>query len=140
MVSGGGATTELLANRFGVDVAAMSERLNQLEARGALLSVARWGDNPGMGDHFWVRPGEAAEYLSRERYHDFEQRVRALAAWKGYRLETSDHAVSPRLRRYKIALEEKLDPTPSVTGGQRIEDVLWKLRHLPVASEVELAE
>jgi hypothetical protein len=137
MVAGSGATTEVLANRFGVDVVAMSERLSALEAQGRLLSVARWGDNPGMGEHYWVRPGEAAEYLSSDRYDEFEQHVRALATWKGYRLVTSDHAVPPRRRRYKIALGEKADPMPTVTGGQRIEKVLWKLRHLPAVSEVE---
>jgi hypothetical protein len=134
-VSGGGATTELLAKRFGLDVAAMSERLSRLETEGRLLSVARWGANPGMGEHVWVRPGDAAEHLSLERYDEFEHRVRALASWKGYRLETNDHAVAPRGRRYKLALDEKVDPTLSVTGGLRIEKVLWKLRHLPAASE-----
>ena len=34
---------------------------------------------------------------------------------------------------------EKTDPVPTVTGGQRIEKVLWKLRHLPPVSEVEQA-
>ena len=69
--TGSGATTERLADRFGVDVAAMTERLMALEAEGRLLSVARWGDNPGMGEHYWVRPGEAADYLSADRYEEF---------------------------------------------------------------------
>ena len=139
MAAGTGATTELLANRFGVDVVAMTERLSALESQGGLLSVARWGNDPGMGEHYWVRPGEAAKYLSSERYDEFEHRVRALAAWKGYRLMTTEHAVSPRSRRYTIALGEKTDPVPTVTGGQGIEKVLWKLRHLPPVSEVEQA-
>ena len=137
MVSDGGATTELLANRFGVDVAGMSERLIRLETQGSLLSVARWGDDPGMGEHYWVRPGEAAEHLSRERYEEFEQRVRALAAWKGYRLVTTAHGTTPRHRRYRLAMGETADPTPTITGGQRIENVMWKLRHLPAVSGVE---
>ena len=104
MAAGTGATTELLANRFGVDVVAMTERLSALESQGGLLSVARWGNDPGMGEHYWVRPGEAAKYLSSERYDEFENRVRALAAWKGYRLMTTDRARPPRSRRYTIAL------------------------------------
>jgi hypothetical protein len=135
MVSGSGATTERLANRFGVDIATMAERLIALEAQGRLLSVARWGENPGMGEHYWVRPGEAAAYLSGERYDEFEQRVRALATWKGYQLVTTGHGGPARLRRYKITVRETADPLPSVTGGQRIEKVLWKLRQLPPVSE-----
>ena len=136
MVTRMGATTELLADRFGVDVPTMSHQLTKIESRGLLLSMPRWLDRPGVGDHFWVQPGEAAEFLTVDRYEEFEQRVRALATWKGYTLVANDDTAPPGHRRYTIGFGERFDPTLSVTGGLRIEKVLWKLRHLPAAYEL----
>lgn len=134
-VAGKGATTEALAKRFGVDPFEMAERLLRLESEGALLSVALSADEPGMGHLYWVRPGEAAMYFSRERYDEFETRVRSLAAWKGYALVANDPDVPPRRRRYSI--ESTDDPTPTGIHGNRLERALWKLRHLPPAGTLE---
>jgi hypothetical protein len=136
-VTGRGATVDVLANRFGLEPIEMTERLMRLETQGSLLSVALSGHALGMGEVQWVRPGEAALYFSRERYDELEDRVRALAAWKGYELVASDPSTPPRHRRYTI--QSSITGDRNSVHGNRLERALWKLRHLPPASGGEQA-
>ena len=137
VATGQGATTELLANRFRVDPAAMAERLMQLEMRGMLLSVARWADEPGMGDLQWVPLGDAAMHFSRERYDELEQRAQALAAWKGYELVAHDPDTPPRRRRYTIEVRSTAEARAKPILANRLDKALWRLRYLPPVSELE---
>jgi hypothetical protein len=136
MRAGRAPTTDLLASRLGLDRATMLARLTQLETKGKLMSVVQWGQTPGMGEHQWVRPGAAADYLSPQHYDEFEHRVRTMAAWKGYELVKTREG-TPRQCRYTIVTSSD-HPTATVrVRGEQIETVLWRLRQIPTVAELD---